>query len=72
MEFRHSLGFNVAWNEKTVSLLLFLLVVPNVLGAVNLPTVFGFKLHLFQVAIFLAALIYGPLGGGLAGLTGSS
>jgi uncharacterized membrane protein len=64
--------FGVAWNTKTVGLFLFLLAVPNILGMINLSTPFGFKLHLFQFAVFVAALIYGPVGGALSGLIGSS
>jgi hypothetical protein len=63
--------FNVDWNYRTISLFLVLLAIPNILGMANLSTPFGFKIHFFQFAIFLAAAIYGPTGGMLAGLTGS-
>ncbi|MDD2672166.1 MAG: hypothetical protein PHG91_07135 [Syntrophales bacterium] len=49
----------------------FLLIAPNILGAINLPTVWGFKIHFFQLAVFLAAFTFGPLGGLFSGLAGS-
>ena len=64
-------SFGVELNFKTFSMLIFLLAIPNVLGAINLPTVWGFKIHLFQLGIFIAALAYGPSGGLLSGITGS-
>jgi uncharacterized membrane protein len=63
---------NIEWNYKTISLFAFLLVVPNFLGMINISTAFGFKLHLFQAAIFAAALVYGPIGGLFSGLVGST
>jgi len=62
-------GFDV--NYKTISLLVLLAVLPNLLGMINLPTVWGFKIHIFQVAIFLAAATLGPLGGAVSGGFGS-
>ena len=38
---------------------------------INLGTIYGFKIHSFQLAIFIAAMIYGKKGGALAGLFGS-
>jgi hypothetical protein len=64
-------GFNIEWDYKAVSLLIFLLAVPNLLGMINLNTGLGFQLHFFQIAIFFAALIYGPVGGALSGALGS-
>ena len=71
MQYENIFSFNVKWNYRTVSLFLFLLLLPNFLGLINLPTVFGFKIHFFQLIVFLAALIYGPSGGLLSGITGS-
>jgi len=68
MEYRY--GFNVNWNVRTVSMFIVLLVIPNILGMLNISTSFG-KLHFFQLAIILAALIYGPVGGFMSGITGS-
>jgi len=62
--------FNLKLNYKSVSLLVFLVVLPNILSIFNVSTL-GFKIHFFQFAIFLAALIYGPMGGLLAGTLGS-
>lgn len=54
-----------------MSLFIFLLILPNLLGMINLSTPFGFKIHFFQLAVFIAALVYGPKGGLLSGLVGS-
>lgn len=66
------LSFNIKWNYKTIGLFVFLLVLPNFLGMINISTPWGFKIHFFQLAIFIAALIYGPKGGLLSGLVGST
>ncbi|MBW2974449.1 hypothetical protein KY366_01910 [Candidatus Woesearchaeota archaeon] len=62
--------FNVRWTWKTITLLAFLAVFPNVLGLVH-TTVFGVRVHFFQYLIFLAAIIYGPAGGMVSGAFGS-
>jgi uncharacterized membrane protein len=72
MEYKNIFSFDVEWNYKTIGLFLFLLALPNLLGMINIATPFGFKLHFFQAAIFLAALIYGPVGGLASGLVGSA
>lgn len=59
------------WDTRTISLLLILIILPNFLGMINIPTIYGFKIHFFQVAIFLAAGLYGPIGGLTSGLIGS-
>lgn len=71
MENKNIFSFNVKWNYKTISLFAFLLLLPNLLGMINLSTALGFKIHFFQLAIFIAALIYGPGGGLLSGFVGS-
>lgn len=71
MEYAEKFSFNVKWNYKTITLFLFLMILPNLLGLINLNTVWGFKIHFFQIAVFIAALIYGPKGGLLSGLVGS-
>jgi hypothetical protein len=53
------------------SLFIFIIFVPNLLAIVNIPLKHGFMMHIFQVGIFLAAYLYGPLGGLFAGLFGS-
>lgn len=62
--------FDIKFNWRTVSLLLFLAVFPNVLGALH-TTVWGVRIHFFQYLIFLAAIIYGPAGGAISGAFGS-
>jgi hypothetical protein len=65
-------GFNVKWDTKAVALFIVLLALPNLLGMLNLDTGLGFRLHTFQLAIFMAAILYGPVGGMLSGLLGSA
>ncbi len=72
MEYKNIFSFDVKWNYKTIALFLFLLALPNLLGMVNISTGVGFKIHFFQAAIFIAALIYGPMGGLASGLVGSA
>lgn len=61
----------VKWNFRSISMLVFLILIPNFLGMINIPTPFGFNIHLFQIAVFIAALSYGPVAGLLSGLAGS-
>ena len=69
--YKNIFGFNTEWGYKNISILIFLLILPNFLGMINLPTVMGFKIHFFQIAIFAAAIKFGPLGGLFSGLVGS-
>jgi len=61
----------IEWNYKNLSFFALLLILPNLLGMINLPIGFGLHIHFFQIAIFIAALIYGPAGGFFSGLIGS-
>jgi len=58
-------------NHKTVLFFAILLIFPNFLGMLNVTTPFDFKIHFFQLAIFLAAYFYGAKGGLLSGTIGS-
>lgn len=69
-EYKNVFNFNIKWTGKTVSLLSFLAIFPNILGLYN-TTIFGVRIHFFQYLIFLAALIYGPFGGLISGGFGS-
>ncbi len=70
MYYKNILYFNInSW--RSVTLLTFLAILPNFLGMINIATPFGFKLHIFQYLIFLAAIIYGPMGGLISGTFGS-
>ncbi|MBI4634293.1 MAG: ECF transporter S component [Deltaproteobacteria bacterium] len=66
-----TLSFNVKWNYKTTGMLMALIVLPELLGVVNVSVASGFKLHFFQAGIFLAAAVYGPWGGLASGFAGS-
>ena len=71
MQYNNAFTTEVKWNYKSVGMFVFLLALPNLLGMLNISTVWGFKLHLFQFGIFLAAGIYGWKGGLLSGIVGS-
>lgn len=65
------------WNQKLeinfrhTILFLALAVLPNFFGLLSFQTPFGFRIHFFQYLIFLAAAIYGPIGGAATGMVGS-
>lgn len=59
------------WDFKSLSLFSIIIFLPNLLSVLNVSTPYGFKIHFFQLAIFMAALIYGPIGGLIAGGVGS-
>ncbi len=61
----------VTWNARAKAGIIILVALPNILGMINIPVAGGFKLHVFQVAIFLAAALYGPAGGLMSGFAGS-
>jgi len=63
------LDINLAW--KSITLLALLAILPNFFGMINISTPWGFKIHTFQYLIFLAAIIYGPIGGFVSGAIGS-
>ena len=63
-------NYELKFDIKNVSTLVILMALPNVLGLINI-NMLGFKLHFFQYAIFLAAMMYGSTGGLLAGGVGS-
>jgi len=65
------LTIRVRWNYRNIGMLVLFIVLPNVLGMLNIATPLGFHLHCFQLAIFLAAAGYGPSGGMLSGAVGS-
>jgi len=64
--------FGIEINRRSLILLLILGIVPNLIGAINLPTIWGFKIHLFQFVVFVSAALYGPVGGLISGGLGSS
>ena len=69
MQYKDMFSFKLSW--KSISLLAFLAVFPNFFGMMNISTAFGFKIHFFQYLVFLAAVIYGPVGGLISGAFGS-
>ncbi len=71
MSGERTLTFGFKVSEKSIMTLLFLVVLPNLLGAVHLSTPWGFKIHFFPYAVFLAAFTFGPVGGLLSGAVGS-
>jgi len=63
-------NFNIKWTWKTITMLTFLAIFPNILGLYHI-TIFNVRIHFFQYLIFLAAIIYGPAGGLISGAFGS-
>jgi uncharacterized membrane protein len=61
----------VPWNRRSVVALALLTALPNLLGMINIVTPWGFQWHCFQIAVFFAASLFGPVGGLLSGLAGS-
>ncbi len=70
MQYKNIFNFDIKWTWKNITLFSFLAIFPNVLGLFH-TTVFGVRVHFFQYLIFLAALIYGPVGGIISGAFGS-
>ncbi|MDA3885371.1 MAG: ECF transporter S component [Candidatus Delongbacteria bacterium] len=62
--------YELKLDAKNISIMVILMALPNVLGLINI-NMLGFKLHFFQYAIFLAAMMYGSTVGLLAGGIGS-
>ena len=71
MSDERALTLGVKINEKSIITLVILMLLPNLLGTLHLATPWGFKIHFFQYAIFLAAFTFGPIGGLLTGFAGS-
>ena len=69
MEYRNLLRFK--WPYLSAAEFIMLLLIPNLVGLIHIPTAWGFKIHLFQVVVFVAAIVYGPMGGLLSGLVGT-
>jgi hypothetical protein len=62
--------FHNELNWKSVSMLIILAVLPNMLGMLNITLPYG-KFHFFQFSILLAAAVFGPWGGLISGAFGS-
>ncbi len=69
-EHKNIFNFNIKWTWKTISLLSFLAIFPNILGLFH-TTILGVRVHFFQYLLFLAAILYGPIGGLISGAFGS-
>jgi hypothetical protein len=67
-KYQNILNIKLTW--KTITLLSFLAIFTNILSVYHI-TLFGIRIHFFQYLIFLAALIYGPIGGLISGAIGS-
>ena len=66
-----TLAHPVLWNRRSVITMVLLTALPNLLGMINIATPWGFQWHCFQVAIFFAASLFGPVGGLLSSFAGS-
>ena len=70
MRYGNIFGMEFKWDFKRIFLLTSLLVFPNILSLFHFQ-LFGLRIHFFQYLIFLAAFIFGPIGGILSGALGS-
>jgi len=70
MNYKNIFGIETEWNSKRILLLISLLIFPNFLALFHFQ-LFGLRIHFFQYLIFLAAFIYGSIGGILSGGLGS-
>ncbi|MBW2966790.1 hypothetical protein KY342_06835 [Candidatus Woesearchaeota archaeon] len=70
MKYKNIFGMEIEWDFKKIFLLSSLLIFPNVLALFHFQ-LFGLRIHFFQYLIFLAAFIFGPVGGILSGGIGS-
>ena len=70
MKYENIFGMEIEWDFKKIFLLASLLVFPNFLALFHFQ-LFGLRIHFFQYLIFLAAFIFGPVGGILSGGLGS-
>ena len=69
MQLKNKFGFELRY--RSIALLCMLVIIPNLLGLLDIPTVWGFKIHIFQYMVFVAAFVLGPLAGLVAGGFGS-
>lgn len=70
MKMKYQNIFGVEWNYKKILLFASLLIFPNIFSLFHFQ-IFGLRIHFFQYLIFLAAFIFGPVGGVLSGNIGS-
>lgn len=70
MNYKNIFSLETEWNYKKILLLISLLIFPNFFALFHFQ-LFGLRIHFFQYLIFLAAFIYGPIGGMLSGGLGS-
>lgn len=64
-------GIGSLTSRRSAGMFIFLALLPNLSGLLSLPTAWDIKIHFFQFAVFLAAFIFGPLGGLISGAAGS-
>jgi uncharacterized membrane protein len=70
VKYQNIFGTEVEWDFKKIFLLISLLIFPNMMSIFHFQ-LFGLRIHFFQYLIFLAAFIFGPVGGILSGGLGS-
>jgi uncharacterized membrane protein len=62
---------NIKFYRKAVSIFLLLALLPCLLSLINITFAGSWKIHFFPAAIILAAIAFGPIGGIIAGISGS-
>jgi hypothetical protein len=62
---------NVKFYRQAVNIFLLLALLPCLLSLINITFAGSWKIHFFPAAIILAAIVFGPIGGIIAGISGS-
>jgi uncharacterized membrane protein len=62
---------NVRFYRKAITVFLLLALLPCLLSLINITFAGSWKIHFFSAAIILAAIVFGPIGGIIAGISGS-
>jgi len=58
-------------HRRAISAFLLLFALPILLSVINITFAENWKIHFFPAAVILAAIIFGPAGGIVAGISGS-
>ena len=62
---------NAKYYRKAISIFFVLILLPLSLSLINITFAESWKIHFFPAAVILAAIVFGPAGGVIAGISGS-
>ncbi len=62
---------NAKYYRKAISIFFVLILLPLSLSLINITFAESWKIHFFPAAVILAAIVFGPMGGVIAGISGS-